>query len=73
MPNKNTLALIATGILTLSFFVAGLLNVLDYFIVKALLFLGLGVWVTYVCIVVLKSSENQSSSSKEKTTPSDQT
>ncbi len=39
---RNSLALILVAIVTVSFFVAGLLDVLDYFIVKALLFTGFG-------------------------------
>lgn len=38
--NKDTLILIYTGIIVAGFFIAGIFNVLDYFIVKALLFIG---------------------------------
>lgn len=38
--NKNTIALILVATITIGFFVAGLLEVLDYFIIKALLFIG---------------------------------
>ena len=36
--NKNSIALLLVVILSVGFFVAGLLKVLDYFIVKVLLF-----------------------------------
>jgi hypothetical protein len=38
--NKNTIALILVATITIGFFVAGLFDVLDYFIVKVLLILG---------------------------------
>lgn len=58
--SKNTLALIYTAILTFSFFFAGLFGVLDYFIVKALLFIGFGVIVVYIIILLQKqSAENK--------------
>ena len=41
--NKNNLALIVVAAVGLSFFVAGLFEVLDYFIFQVLLFLGYGV------------------------------
>lgn len=51
--SKNTLALIYTGLLVFGFFISGILDVLDYIIVKALLFLGFAllgvvlVWITF--------------------------
>lgn len=36
--NKNTLALLLIAAVTVGFFVGGLLEILDYFIVKILLF-----------------------------------
>ncbi|MEY8848794.1 hypothetical protein AB9K26_08260 [Psychroserpens sp. XS_ASV72] len=41
--SKNSLALIYTGIILLSFFLSGIFDVLDYLIVKALLFIGFGI------------------------------
>jgi len=38
--NRNSIALSFVGIITIGFFIAGLLKVLDYFIIKALLFSG---------------------------------
>lgn len=38
--NRNSIALSFVGIITVGFFIAGLLKVLDYFIIKALLFSG---------------------------------
>jgi hypothetical protein len=40
--NKNNLALILAIVLGIGFFVAGLFEVLDYFIIQVLLFLGFG-------------------------------
>jgi len=44
--NRNSLAIILTMTVTIGFFVAGLLEVLDYFIVKVLLFIGFGILFT---------------------------
>ncbi|GAB4157157.1 MAG: hypothetical protein Tsb0033_08620 [Winogradskyella sp.] len=41
--NKDTIALSSTGFVGIGFFAAGLSNVLGYFIIKALLFLGFGI------------------------------
>ncbi|WP_299367569.1 hypothetical protein [Winogradskyella sp.] len=41
--NRNSLALTIVGIIGVGFFIAGLLKILDYFIVKALLFGSFGV------------------------------
>ena len=38
--DRNSIALSFVGIITIGFFAAGLLKVLDYFIIKALLFSG---------------------------------
>jgi hypothetical protein len=38
--HKNTLALCFASVLVIGFFVSGLLDILDYFIVKVLLFSG---------------------------------
>ncbi|WP_422103759.1 hypothetical protein [Winogradskyella sp.] len=43
--NKNSLALTVVSILGIGFFIAGLLHILDYFIVKVLLFGSFGVLV----------------------------
>ncbi|EDP70186.1 hypothetical protein FBALC1_11652 [Flavobacteriales bacterium ALC-1] len=40
---KNAIALYCTTAITFGFFVAGLFKILDYFIVKAFLFLSFGI------------------------------
>lgn len=40
MFSKNTLALIYTGLLVFGFFISGIFDVLDYIIIKLLLFTG---------------------------------
>uniref|UniRef100_UPI004048EBC8 hypothetical protein n=1 Tax=Gelidibacter sp. TaxID=2018083 RepID=UPI004048EBC8 len=58
--NKNTIALTFTGIITIGFFVAGLFDVLDYFIVKLLLFISFALLIVYLILMVLKqTSENK--------------
>lgn len=57
--NKDTFALVFTGLIVAGFFTAGILDVLDYFIVKVLLFIAFAALVVYVLIVVIKDSENK--------------
>ena len=54
--NRNSLALIVTGVLGIGFFVAGLLEVLDYFIIKALLFGSFGLLVLIAFWHALKNN-----------------
>ena len=54
--NKNLIALLLVAALTFVFFVAGLLKVLDYFIVKALLFSSFTV---LVIIAIRYASKNE--------------
>lgn len=56
--NRNTIALIYTGILTLSFLVFGIIDILDYFIIKMLLFLALGLLILYCIYIVVDKNEN---------------
>lgn len=74
MPNKNTLVLLGSGLIALGFFVSGILDILDYFIVKALLFLAFGALAIYLFIAVTRSSKsNKHELRQHKTTSSDQT
>lgn len=53
MVSKNTLALIYTGVLMFGFFISGIFGVLDYFIIKVLLFSGftaLGALLVWIAI-----------------------
>jgi hypothetical protein len=53
--NKNSIALSFVALIAIGFFVAGLFNVLDYFIVKALLFSGFGALVIISISYALKN------------------
>lgn len=57
--NRNTIALILVLTITVGFFVAGLFKVLDYFIVKALLFLSYGGLIIIAIIYALKSDSKK--------------
>ncbi|WP_299224471.1 hypothetical protein [uncultured Psychroserpens sp.] len=59
--NKNTVALIYTGLLALSFFLAGIFNVLDYFIVKAILFIAFTFLGAILVWIALKDSDQKKS------------
>jgi hypothetical protein len=59
--SKNTLALTYTGILFFGFFLSGLFDVLNYFIIKALLFLGfsvLGATLIWIGVKALNDKKN---------------
>ncbi len=53
--NKNSIALLCVALIAIGFFVGGLFNVLDYFIVKALLFSGFGATVIISISYALKN------------------
>ncbi|MEY8867941.1 MULTISPECIES: hypothetical protein [Flavobacteriaceae] len=57
--SKDTLALIYASVLTLCFFVAGIFNVLDNFMIKTLLFVGFALFAVYLVIHFLKDIENK--------------
>ena len=52
---KDTLALTCVTFVTIGLFIAGLFGVLDYFIVKVLLFLGFGVLFLVAFFYALKN------------------
>ncbi|NRA91769.1 MAG: hypothetical protein HRU26_03635 [Psychroserpens sp.] len=56
---KNTIALIISGILVLGFFFAGVFGVLDYLIVKALLFSGFTIFAAVLIWVALKNQDQK--------------
>ncbi len=55
--NKNSIALLLVGAITIGFFMAGLLKVLDYFIIKALLF---SCFATLVIVAISYALKNES-------------
>ncbi|WP_152611433.1 hypothetical protein [Psychroserpens damuponensis] len=57
MPSKNTLALLFTGVIELCFLVFGILDILDYFIVKVILFSSFSLLAFYLICIVMKDSE----------------
>ena len=57
--NKNTLALTYTAVLVLGFFISGLCDVLDYFIVKALLFTGFAALITALVLIAIKELDSK--------------
>lgn len=54
--NKDTISLISVGIITVSFFVAGILDILDYFIFKVLIISGVGILVIITSVLLFKNS-----------------
>ena len=55
--SKNTLALIFTGILVFGFFISGIFGMLNYIIVKALLFSGFGALVAVLVWIAIKDQQ----------------
>ena len=57
MPNRNTLTLIYSGLIVFLFFLFGVLDILDYIIVKVLLCTSLAALAFYLMYVYLKKTE----------------
>ncbi|MFK7781078.1 hypothetical protein [Psychroserpens sp.] len=57
MFSKNTLALIYTGILVFGFFISGIFGMLEYIIVKALLFTGFAALVAVLVWIAIKDQQ----------------
>ena len=55
----NKLALFFTAVIVLGFFISGIFDILDYFIVAALLFIGFGLLAGYMVWMVFLNSENK--------------
>lgn len=58
--SKNTLALISTGIILFGFFISGIFDVLDYLIVKALLFTAFATLVAILVWIAIKNKQTDS-------------
>ncbi|MEM9679693.1 MAG: hypothetical protein AAF901_05160 [Bacteroidota bacterium] len=54
MLTKDTITLYGAGVISIGFFVAGITNVLDYFIVKVLLFSGFGLLLGFAVVTVFQ-------------------
>ena len=57
IPNRNTLTLVYSGLIVFFFFLFGLLDILDYIIVKVLLFFSLVALAFYLIYVYLRNPE----------------
>ena len=57
--NRNTITLTGVVIVSLGFFVAGLTNVLDYYIVKILLFTGFSMLLCLAIVTVLQKASKK--------------
>ncbi|WP_425075863.1 hypothetical protein [Psychroserpens sp. S379A] len=58
--SKNTLALISTGIILFGFFISGIFDVLDYLIVKALLFTAFATLIAILVWIAIKNKQTDS-------------
>ncbi|MFT4612629.1 MAG: hypothetical protein ACJA1H_001777 [Glaciecola sp.] len=58
MPTRNTLTLLYSGLIFASFLVFGILDILDYFIVKAILFSSFTLLAFYLICIVLKDAKH---------------
>nr|WP_321233082.1 hypothetical protein [uncultured Psychroserpens sp.] len=59
MPTRNTLTLVFSGLIAAGFFISGLLDILDYLIVKAILFSAFTALAIYLILIVMKDSEKK--------------
>lgn len=53
--NKNSIALLCTGVVSIGLFIAGMFKVLDYPIIKALLFVGFAILFFIAVVFALKN------------------
>ena len=66
--NRNSVALIVVAVLTIGFFISGLLHILDYFIVKALLFVSFSI---LVVIAFWYTFQNDAKKNRPEDSPQD--
>jgi len=59
IPTRNTLTLLCSASIVVAFLVFGILGILDYFIVKVLLFSSFTLLGFYLISVVLKDAESE--------------
>lgn len=59
MPTRNTLTLVFSGLIVAGFFVSGILDILDYLIVKAILFSAFAFLGIYLILIVLKDADTK--------------
>ncbi|WCO00602.1 hypothetical protein [Psychroserpens ponticola] len=59
MLSKNNLALICTGVLLFGFFISGIFDILDYIIVKLLLFTGFALLGFILIWIAVKESDTK--------------
>nr|WP_321244108.1 hypothetical protein [uncultured Psychroserpens sp.] len=57
MPTKNTLTLLFSALIVAGFLVFGVLDILDYFIVKVILFSSFTFLGGYLIFIVLKDAD----------------
>ena len=57
MPTKNTLTLLISALIVAGFLVFGVLDILDYFIVKVILFSSFTFLGGYLIFIVLKDAD----------------
>jgi len=58
MPTRNTLTLLFSALIFAGFLVFGILDILDYFIVKVILFSSSALLAFYLISIVLKNTEH---------------
>jgi hypothetical protein len=59
MPTRNTLALIYSGLIVSGFLVFGIVGILDYFIVKFILFSSFALLAFYLLSILFKDAESE--------------
>ncbi|MEM5564406.1 hypothetical protein WNY78_04805 [Psychroserpens sp. AS72] len=65
MPTRNTLTLLSSGLIVLCFLIFGILDILDYVIVKIILFSSFALLAAYLIRIVLKDSETEEHSNSQ--------
>ncbi len=62
MPSKNTITLLCSGLIFVAFLIFGILDILDYFVVKIILFSSFAILAFYLLSIVFKNSKTEKDS-----------
>ncbi|WMI69960.1 hypothetical protein [Mangrovimonas sp. YM274] len=57
--NKNVLSVIFTAVIAAGFFISGLFDILDNFMIKLLLFISFGSFIAYFCVMLLSDKQSK--------------
>ncbi|WP_157503292.1 MULTISPECIES: hypothetical protein [Mangrovimonas] len=57
--SRNVLSVIFTAVIAAGFFISGLFDILDNFMIKLLLFISFGAFIAYFCVMILSDKQSK--------------